>query len=290
LGLSKDCPSVDIHDARPLPGSRTHHPATPPGGNTELSRAVWLPFGPSSPGLGLVPLLPFLPASAAFSARRSAGLLHPAADHGVRQVAGTAAWIAGPLPRDSGLFVPVVSVDTASRFFRSTAAPSRSRLRELASRGGSLGLPSVAGCSPGTQRLIPAHVPFPLAYYPSKSFPRRQPYRVTAASASSPFPCSGAPPASLPMLVSRDSGAGSTSRPCSIAESVASCTCCQTQGARYFLGLMVRQDQVPALLTRARAGAGTRGRLLAGGGCLSAPDLSRSDLHGWLPARSRRTW
>jgi hypothetical protein len=36
----------------------------------------------------LVPLLPFLPASAAFSSHRSAGLLHPAADLAVHLVAG----------------------------------------------------------------------------------------------------------------------------------------------------------------------------------------------------------
>jgi hypothetical protein len=52
-------------------------------------------FGPGLPRPDRVPLLPFLPASAVSYAasksedslvRRSAGLLHPAADHGVRHV------------------------------------------------------------------------------------------------------------------------------------------------------------------------------------------------------------
>lgn len=95
---------------------------------------------------------------------------------------------AGPQPSGSGLVVPVSSVDNTSCSFRSTATCSRSCSWKLTSRGGSLGLPSVAGCLPGTPRVFPAHVPFPLAYYPSKFFPRRQPYRVTAASAPSPLP------------------------------------------------------------------------------------------------------
>jgi len=188
MGLSIVRPSVDIHHARPLPGSRTLHPATSPRGNTELSRAVWLPFGLSSPGLRLVPLLPFLPASAAFSAHRSPGLLHPAADHGVRQVAGITAWSAAPSLLGTGLVVPTPSVDGVSCFLRSTTALDRSRPRELPSRGGLLGLASVSGCLPGTPRVFPAQLPFPLAYYPSKSFPHRQPFRVTAVSAPSPLP------------------------------------------------------------------------------------------------------
>lgn len=96
--------------------------------------------------------------------------------------------LAGPLPSGSGLVVPVSSVDNTSCSFRSTATRSRSCSWKLTPRGGLLGLPSVAGCLPGTPRVFPAHVPFPLAYYPSKCFPRRQPYRVTAASAPSPLP------------------------------------------------------------------------------------------------------
>ena len=43
-------------------------------------------FGPDLPRSGLVPPLPFLPASAVCSAGHLSGLLHPETDHGVRQV------------------------------------------------------------------------------------------------------------------------------------------------------------------------------------------------------------
>jgi len=106
MGLSKDRPSVDIHDARPLPGCHTFHLDASRESCTEPTRVGWPPFGSSLPELELVPPLPFLPASAAFSARRFAGLLHPAADHGVRQVAGTvvggappSAWTGSHRPR-----------------------------------------------------------------------------------------------------------------------------------------------------------------------------------------------
>lgn len=45
-------------------------------------------FGSGLPRPGLVPSLPFLWASTAFSAHQLAGLLRPAADHGVRHVSG----------------------------------------------------------------------------------------------------------------------------------------------------------------------------------------------------------
>jgi hypothetical protein len=45
-------------------------------------------FGPELPSSGLVPPLPFFPASTVFSAWYLAGLLRPAADHGVRHVSG----------------------------------------------------------------------------------------------------------------------------------------------------------------------------------------------------------
>jgi hypothetical protein len=45
-------------------------------------------FGSKMPPFELVPPLPFLPASAAFSAGEIAGFLHPAANHGVRHVSG----------------------------------------------------------------------------------------------------------------------------------------------------------------------------------------------------------
>jgi len=46
-------------------------------------------FGPGLPCPGLVPSLSFLPTSTVSSARRLAGLLHPAADPGVRHVSST---------------------------------------------------------------------------------------------------------------------------------------------------------------------------------------------------------
>jgi len=75
LGLSKDRPSIDMSPARPLPASASR--------KRESST-----FGPGLPFPGLVPPLPFLPASTVCSAQRFAGLLHPAADHGVRHVSG----------------------------------------------------------------------------------------------------------------------------------------------------------------------------------------------------------
>jgi len=63
-GSFKDRPSVDISNARPLPVTR----------------------GPGLPHPELVPSLPFLPVPTVYSARRLAGLLHPATDHGVRLV------------------------------------------------------------------------------------------------------------------------------------------------------------------------------------------------------------
>jgi hypothetical protein len=74
LGLSKDLPSIDTISARPLPGG-------PPMKKSPS-------FGSDLPQPELVPPVPFLPASTVFSARQSAGLLRPAADHGVRPVWG----------------------------------------------------------------------------------------------------------------------------------------------------------------------------------------------------------
>jgi hypothetical protein len=54
----------------------------------------WLPFDINVPTFMFVPSLPFLTASTVFSAHRAAGLLHPAADHGVRQVVCPNRWSA----------------------------------------------------------------------------------------------------------------------------------------------------------------------------------------------------
>jgi hypothetical protein len=66
MGFFKDRPSIDKRPVSPLPVARS----------------------PRLPHLAHVPLLPFLPASAVYSSRVCAGLLHPAADHGVRPVSG----------------------------------------------------------------------------------------------------------------------------------------------------------------------------------------------------------
>jgi len=87
LGIAKISPQ-STYTLRSTPrqplGSR--HPS--PEGVGWLVPHLWLPFDMSVPTLTFVPPLPFLSASAAFSAHRAAGLLHPATDHGVRQVAG----------------------------------------------------------------------------------------------------------------------------------------------------------------------------------------------------------
>jgi hypothetical protein len=93
LGLSKDRPSVDISIERPLlvtvrlpsaPKSRLGERSCRFVPKDDSSRAAT--FGPELPRSGLVPPLPFLPAPTVFSARYLAGLLHPAADRGVRLV------------------------------------------------------------------------------------------------------------------------------------------------------------------------------------------------------------
>jgi hypothetical protein len=76
LGLSKDRPSIDMSTARPL--------------SAEVPRKRVSPaIGPGLPLPELVPSLPFLPTSTVYSAHCLAGLLHPAADHGVRHVSGS---------------------------------------------------------------------------------------------------------------------------------------------------------------------------------------------------------
>jgi hypothetical protein len=103
-------------------------------------------FGPKLPDFGLVPPLPFLPAPTVYSARYLAGLLHPAADHGVRLVSG-----------DAG--VPAASPRPGT--------PEGARQPEEAGE------------------RFTAHVPFPRRKDPSERSPRRQPCRVTTAHALS---------------------------------------------------------------------------------------------------------
>jgi len=71
LGVSKDRPSVDMRTLRPLRADCSEEPSA---------------LGSRLPSCKHVPSLPFFPASTVCSARSVAGLLHPAADHGVRHV------------------------------------------------------------------------------------------------------------------------------------------------------------------------------------------------------------
>lgn len=71
--------SLGVHQRTPL--RRHRHAASTPGWPKPA-------FGERSPNLSHVPPLPFLPAPTVFSAAHPAGLLRPAADHGVRSVAG----------------------------------------------------------------------------------------------------------------------------------------------------------------------------------------------------------
>jgi hypothetical protein len=73
--------SLGVFQSPPL--HRKLHRASTPG---RASFEGDLPFGSDLPGSELVPPLPFLPASTVCSARRPAGLLHPASGHGVRHI------------------------------------------------------------------------------------------------------------------------------------------------------------------------------------------------------------
>ena len=80
-------------------------------------------FGPEMPLSGLVPSLSFFPTSTVCSAKHLAGLLHPAADHGVRHVFGPS------LARPSGLaafgHLGRFGVPCGAHERRATALPSQ---------------------------------------------------------------------------------------------------------------------------------------------------------------------
>jgi len=94
---------------------------------------------------------------------------------------------------------------------------------------------------------IPGPVAVPSSVLPFEVFP--SPTAVPRHRGLCPLAVAsfGAPRSPLPMLLMRDSEGCSTSRPCSVAESVAACLRFQIQAARYFLGLMVRQAMAPVL-------------------------------------------
>jgi len=111
------------------PGSEEPPARSFPRG-VRFSQETCTSFGPKMPPFELVPPLPFFPASAVFSAGEIAGLLHPAANHGVRHVSGP--WfsrLSAPFTR-RGAVRPVacssgeVQVSVAS-FHRPFAPPKR---------------------------------------------------------------------------------------------------------------------------------------------------------------------
>jgi hypothetical protein len=220
LGLSKDRPSIDLSAARPLSaeGPRKRVFPTP---------------GPGLPPPGLVPSLPFLPTSTVFSAQCRAGLLHPAADHGVRHVSGSLT-VSSPCATDAlptrcrhrVLARPAATpaLQDESWFARAArhshprqgvcaARPTRSawsslwcrhRCVLLARRADVLQLSTGKPASHIRTGNVSRRVAFLVTLCPSESFPRRQPYRVTAA----PCPLAVQPPRSdtrsaLPLVFGR---------------------------------------------------------------------------------------
>jgi hypothetical protein len=197
LGLSKDRPSADMSSARPLPAR---------GPRKRVSPTI----GPGLPPPGHVPSLPFLATSTVFSAQCLAGLLHPAADHGVRHVSGSitvtrpcatdalptrclhralARPAATPASQDESWFARAARRSHPRQGVR-VARPARSawsppwcrhhcvpwaRLADV--RPLTTGKPAAGiGTGSDSRRLA-----FLVTLRPSESFPRRQPYRVTAA-------------------------------------------------------------------------------------------------------------
>jgi len=197
LGLSKDRPSVDISSARPLPVRAPR-------------KRVSLTFGPGLPAPRLVPSLLFLSASTAFSAQCLAGLLHPATDHGVRHVSGsstvTLPCATGALP--TRCCHQALARPTATPALQDESWFARAARRSHPRQGACAARPAGSVSSPLrcchlcvlSTRLADAlllstgepatdirtgsdsrRVAFLVTLHPSEPFPRRQPYRVTAA-------------------------------------------------------------------------------------------------------------
>jgi hypothetical protein len=126
-------------------------------------------IGPELPPSGLVPPLPFLPASTVYSALHVSGLLHPETDHGVRHVSGFRVrdgFLPRPSPARAGSGAgPARSppggclAGRAHLLFR-WAPESRDGVAELP--GGTVGFPW----------------PSPVALHPSKLSPSRELCRV----------------------------------------------------------------------------------------------------------------
>lgn len=166
------------------------------------------------PGFTLVPPLPFLTASAACSALRAAGLLHPAADHGVRQVVGLGRGSACSSCRLSGLCRPPLhpSMPRCGHCWSRHVQPKlpvQARLARSLTRH-----PTVAGDVPGTPEMVPNHGPCSLALHPSKSFPPSQLVRVTAYRCPLAVDSSGpGPPPPPDKLLAAPNSAPSEPRP-----------------------------------------------------------------------------
>ena len=93
------------------------------------SRDATVAFGPEMPSSGLVPSLPFFPTSTVCSAKHLAGLLHPAADHGVRHVSGPSSL---PLSGLSAVEHQSRSCAPCGAHYRRAATPPSQRLLRAA--------------------------------------------------------------------------------------------------------------------------------------------------------------
>jgi hypothetical protein len=166
-------------------------------------------FGPGLPRPGLVPPLPFLPASTACSIWCFAGLLHPAADHGVRHVSGLSgrgARPALPSPAEAGTCgrgVPVLSSRSPRRL------PARVRFASCCGAGAT---PGGLARSRGEARsrfpwTFPNGAP-PFGAFPSSAAVPRQP-NLSAALLALCRP--RADPVSV-LCLERDSASGSGHR------------------------------------------------------------------------------
>jgi len=134
---------------------------------------------------------------------RGAGLLHPAADHGVHQVADSNGLVAPSCKQPDAMFpddlqtAPIAGDAVGS-------GPCCARRR-------------VGGCGRGVPVL-------PRCGHPSKLFPRSQLFRVTAAAALSTFLTVSQSGRSSCLAVSSSDARPVSSGPCSVSESVATVT------------------------------------------------------------------
>jgi hypothetical protein len=169
-------------------------------------------FGSREPSRLHLPSLSFLPTSTACSTHRAAGLLHPAASHEVRQVLGSATHLRRPLsdarsqlqhtlpfrpkPTRHHALLGLAGDPTVSVAAEAATDPAHHLAPSSGHRSDHHQPPSAPGGLPdrqadrqgaGWRTLFQREPPSPLAQYPPKRFPRRQPRYVTAARAPSPL-------------------------------------------------------------------------------------------------------